>query len=396
MIRSWLIIVLALATGAALAYYLRADTGYVLIHLRGWTLETSVLALGAAILLGIPLLFYVLRLCIGLFRLPGVLLRMNERRRAERAREAFENGLLELQEGRWQRAEIDLVRRAADHRAPYLNYLAAARAAQHLGAEDRRERYLSLAEQQQVPESRAAIGLAKAELARERGDLSLARDITLALREQNPTSAYVVEFLADCHAALGEWPELHGLLQRTEKLKPVDTARRSSLLRSALLGRMQSAIDEARLDALKALWQQTPGELKEDAELRRRYIAGLVRLNAHPEAAAMITASLTRQWDAALVQLYGELQTDNPMGRLATIEQWLSQYGEKPELLVTAGRACRASKLWGKARSYLEAVIRQHPSPEAYLELAQLADQTQSAEEAARLYRQGLERAVAQ
>lgn len=391
MIRTWLAIVIALAAGAAVAYFLRADTGYVMIHLRGWTVETSVLALTAAVVFGAPLTLYTLRALLGLLRLPATLMRFNVRRRADRARDAFEAGLLELQEGRWRRAEVDLVRRAADHRAPHLNYLAAARAAQHLGADERRERYLALAAQQS-PAHTLAAGIASAELQRDRGDFAQAKQTALSLREQAPDNAYVVELLAECHAALSEWAELHGLLQRTDKLGPANAERRRALLHQALLGRLHSAANEARLDALKALWQQTPAELRDNPELRATYVSGLLRLNAHAEAAALIASTLGRQWDAELVRLYGDLQTEDPLGRLATIEQWLNQYGEKPELLITAGRACRANKLWGKARSYLEAVIRQQPSAEAYLELAHLAEQTQNPDEAAKWFRQGLER----
>ena len=74
----------------------------------------------------------------------------------------------------------------------------------------------------------------------------------------------------------------------------------------------------------------------------------------------------------------------------------LGQYGEKPELLTTAGRVCLRNKLWGKARSYLEAVIRVKPTPVAYLELAKLCAETQNGDEAVKLYRQGLELASSQ
>lgn len=393
MIRTWLIVVLALAFGAALAYVLRADSGYVLVHLRGWTMETSVLALAALVLLGLPLTWYALRGLVSLLRLPATLMRFNERRRTERAREAFERGLLRLQEGQWQRAELELVRRAADHRASHLNYLAAARAAQQLGADDRRDRYLQLAAET-APEPSQASGLARAELLIERHDHAAARELLLNLRQADPTHPYVVHLLAECHAALAQWPELHGLIQATDKLSHPHPQRRQALLALALRHRMQAAVDDARLDALKTLWQQTPSALRQDPGLRLAYIEGLTRLNAQAESAALISSALAKQWDADLVRLYGQLQLEDPLGQLATIELWLTQYGEKPELLITAGRACRANKLWGKARSYLEAVIRSAPSAEAYLELARLAEQTHNGEEATNLFRQGLEHAA--
>ncbi|MGQ0696917.1 MAG: heme biosynthesis protein HemY [Panacagrimonas sp.] len=390
MIRSWLLVWLALAAGAAVAYYLRADTGYVLIHYRGWSVETSVLALLALVLLGAPLTLYALRALLGLFRLPALLILIGGRRRAERARDSFESGLLKLLEGHWQQAEIELIRRAADHRASHLNYLAAARAAQRLGAADRRDHYLELAARD-APQLAFATGLTQAELQRERGEFGLAKATALKLHEAEPLQPYPVELLAECHYARGEWAELHGLLTRTEKLGAPPPERRRELLHRALRERLHAAVAEARLDALKQLWQQVPSGLKNDPVLRLEYASGLARLNAHAEASALIASALATQWDADLANLYGQLHAADPLGQLASIEQWLNQYGEKPELLITAGRACLANKLWGKARSYLEAVIRVNPSPAAYLELARLAEQTQNGDEAAKLHRQGLE-----
>lgn len=393
MIRSWLLALLALAAGAAVAYYLRADTGYVLVQFRGWIVETSVLALLGAVVLGAPLTLFAVRGLIGLLRLPGTLIRYRQRRRAELARDAFESGLLKLMEGQWKRAEIELVRRAADHRAGHLNYLAAARAAQRLGAGDRRDHYLELASRD-APQLALATGLTRAELQSARGEHAEAKATALRLREVDPKHPYPVELLAECHVALGEWVELHGLLTLTEKMHALTPARWRELFVRAVSERMGSAIGEARLDALKQLWERTPANLRNNPGLRLHYARGLARLNAHAEAAGLITQVLGTEWDADLAALYGQLHAGDPLGQLASIEQWLSVYGEKPELLITAGRACLSNKLWGKARSYLEAVIRLQPSAGAYLELAHLCEQTQNPEEASRLMRLGLELAA--
>lgn len=393
MIRSWLLLTLVLGAGAALAYYLRADSGYVLVQYRGWVLETSLLVLVAAMLLGVPLSLYLLRGLISVLRLPALLSGFRDRRRSERARDSFEQGLLKLLEGHWQQAEIELVRRAADHRASHLNYLAAARAAQHLGAPDRRDHYLDLAARD-APQLAFATGLTRAELQRERGEYAPARQTAIRLRETDPAHPYPVELLAECHYQLGEWPELYGLLMKTEKLGALPPERRQHYLLQASIQRMQAAVADARLDDLRQLWEKAPASLKRELALRRAYARGLARLNAHAEAAAVVAAVLNEQWDAELAALYGELIANDPIGHLASIEQWLTQHGEQTELLITAGRACLSNKLWGKSRSYLEAVIRLQPTPAAYLDLARLCEQTQAPEEAARLHRQGLELAA--
>lgn len=393
MVRSWILLLVALAAGAAVAYTLRADTGYVLVHFRGWIVETSVLALLGVLVLGAPLTLYLIRLLIRLLRLPAAIVAWRERRRGEIARDSFEAGLLKLLEGQWERAEIELVRRAADHHARHLNYLAAARAAQRMGAADRRDHYLDLAARD-APHLAFATLITQAELQRERGEYELAKATALKLRESDPQHPYPVELLAESYFALGEWPELHGVLPIAEKLGALPAARHRELLTQALSERMVTAIGEARLDALKQLWEQTPPGLKNDPGLRLTYARGLAQLNAHAEAAALIAAVLKNEWDGPLANLYGELHSTDTVGQLASIEQWLNLYGEKPELLITAGRACLKNKLWGKARSYLEAVTRVAPSPAAYLELAKLCEQTQNVEEAAKFNRQGLELAA--
>lgn len=407
MIRALLIAVVALALGAVAAWYLRDETGYVLLGFRGWIVETSLLGL----LLGLAALAFaawlLLRLLLGSVRLPQSLRTMMERRRRERAQRSFEAGLLHLLEGDWKRAEVELVRRAADHHAAQLNYLGAARAAQRRGAGDRRDHYLQLATGQlatgqltagQAPQIERAALLTRAELQIERGEFVAARETAERLRALNPKQPYVTELLADALSGLGEWEPLRNLLQDASATAGLSPVKRRALLERALIERMRTAEGEARLEQLKALWAEVAADARQWPSVRLQYARGLARLNALAEAMALAVDALGREWDAGLAELYGELEpadTDT-VAQLATIEQWLTRYGERPELLIAAGRACRRNRLWGKARSYLDAVIKLSPSPAAYLELARLCEQTQNAQEAEVFYRTGLEQATQQ
>lgn len=390
MIRLFLLALLMLAAGAGAAFYLRAETGYVLISYRDWIVETSLLGLVLSMSAGFLAIYYGLKLLFAGVRLPERFRQAVERRRANRARDSFEQGLLQLLEGHWKRAEIELVRRAADHHARHLNYLGAARAAQRMGAGDRRDHYLRLA-MQSAPELEFATLLTQAELQRERGEHPLVRDTALKLRQRDPAHPYAIELLAESYAATGEWAPLRELLAETVKLDALAPDRYRELMLQALSALMRQALDTARLDQLKAVWDAAGERFRAEPALRRQYARGLARLNAEAEAQALVAAALKKQWDADLVTLYGDLQGGDALSQLATIEQWLGQYGEKPELLTTAGRVCLRNKLWGKARSYLEAVLRVAPTPVAYLELAKLCAETQNGEDAARFYRRGLE-----
>ncbi|HUP91503.1 MAG TPA: heme biosynthesis HemY N-terminal domain-containing protein [Solimonas sp.] len=393
MIRWYLVAILILAAGGVAAFYLHAETGYVLINYREWMVETSLMGLVAAVIIGLFVLYWGLRLLIGTLRLPVTLRKRIEQHRANKARDSFEAGLLKLLEGNWKRAEVELVRRAADHHAGHLNYLAAARAAQRLGAAERRDHYLRLATQAS-PGLEFATLLTQAELQRERGEYAQARDTALSLRKHDPRHPYAIELLAESYAALGAWTELRELLLDPEAPGALPAARAQELTVRALRELIAQAVRSADLNEVKALWSAAPPAVRTDPVLRRDYARALARLNAHADAIAVASAVLAREWDPELAALYGGLHANEPLTQLANVEQWLNQHGEKPELLVTAGRACLRNKLWGKARSYLEAVTRVAPSPAAYLELARLCEQTQNREEADKFYRQGLELAA--
>ncbi len=388
-----LLALLVFVAGAAAILLLLPDSGYVLINYGPWAVETTLAMLVIGVALWFLLIYLLLWLLGTVVRLPGNVRVAVDRRRQDRARDSFEAGLLNLFEGNWKRAEVELLRRAGDHHATHLNYLAAARAAQRQGAVDRRDQYLRLAALNR-PEHEFATLLSAGDLQRKRGDYAAARATALRLRERDPNHPFAVELLAESMAALQEWEPLRQLLAEPVARAALDPPRYDALALLSLEQLMQAAVAGAHLDQLKALWDGAPA-YQQHAGLRLVYARGLARLNADAEALALIAQTLAREWDAPLAQLYAGLHSNDPISQLAAVEQWLTQHGTKPELLQVAGRVCLRNKLWGKARSYLEAGLQAAPTPQGYLDLARLCLDTQQPEEAAKYYRQGLELATA-
>jgi HemY protein len=386
-------LLLVFVGGLVAILLLRPDTGYVLVNYGPYVAETSLAALVFAVLLAFLLVWAAGRLFGFALRLPVSLREAVDRKRADRAQRSFESGLIALWEGNWLRAESELLKRVGDHHAPHLNYLAAARAAQRLGAGERRDHYLRLATLN-GPEHALATLLSQADLQRKRGEHEAAKQTAQAIRARDPGHPYAIEVLAESHAALGEWAALRQLLIETEGSKAIAAPRREQLAARALRELMGAAVAEAALARLKALWDSA-GALREDAELRRVYVRGLARLNAEHEAMAQITTQLDQHWDGELALLYGDLHAGEPLSQLAAVEHWLSLWGERPELLQLAGHVCLRNHLWGKARSYLEAAVAVAPTPKAYHDLAQLCVEIRQPEDAARYNRLGLELAVA-
>ena len=393
MLAFYLVLVLALLAGGFAAIQLGAETGYVLLSYGPWVLETSLLGFAAGVAMFFLAIYYGLKLIGFSFTLPTRWRRAVERRYSEAARDSFERGLLRLFEGQWKRAEVELVRRAADHHAGHLNYLAAARAAQRVGAGERRDRYLALV-REQAPHLEFAILLTQAELQRERGEFALVRDTAAQLRKQEPAHPYALELLAESHDELAEWASLRALLATPGANKALGAARWRELAERSTQELLRAAVASARLDELKAVWTATADEVRALPEPARAYATGLARLNADAEARAFIESRIEQGFDAELVRLYGPLHAEDPVAQLAVLERWLQQHGEQPALLETAGAVCIKNKLWGKARSYLEAVVQAAPTPAAYLELARLCELTQASAEAEQHYRRGLELAT--
>lgn len=382
MIRLGLVALLALSLGAALAYLLRAENGYVLITLGSWVLETSVLGLLLAAVAAFTALFYTSKLLVVGALLPGRVRSAWVRRRAERAIQSFEAGLRHLHEGRWKRAELELVRRAADHPAAQLNYLAAARAAHAQQAYDRRDHYLGLATAN-GPADAFAVLMTQAELLVDQGALAEAEAPLLKLRAHEPTHERATQLLATCYLGRQAWQPLLNLIRDSTKNQLLDPARATELREQGAKGVLAEALADSDLPRLKRSWESFELSDRSRPAVRLAYAQALWRLNAEADAAALIVHVLQDQWDPELVDLYGRLLSVDSLSKLASIEQWLNQYGQQPELLLTAGKACLAGKLWGKARGYLESAVAARATPETYLALTQLCEQTQKPADAA-------------
>jgi HemY protein len=385
----YLALLLAFGAGIALILAFGGDPGYALIHYGPYVLESTAATLLFAAVAFAILFYFTIRVLSAVLQLPRTVRGVLERRRRKHVKRSFESGLQRLFEGDWTRAEIDLVRRVSDQRSPYLNYLAAARAAQRLDAYERRDHYLELAGEHDDPEVLAAVLMTRAELYLEHGEFAAAKAAAESLRQRVPNHPYAIELLAVSLAGLGEWDALIALLAEGEKLGAPSPQRRAELRVRACRARIADAVARGRIDQLKAAWDAA-APVRSNIALRRDYIFGLARLNADAEAAAQIEAILATEWDGALVRLYGDLHAADAIAHLATVERWLTQYGERPELLRLAGRACLEARLWGKAQSYLDASLRAEPTSLAHFDLARLFEQTQRPADAAQHYREGL------
>lgn len=371
-----------------LTLFAQNDPGYVQISYADWSAESSLSLFVLALFATFFLFYLALRLFFGAFRLPRRLGYWQRRRRVMRSQIRTNRGLIALAEGNWANAERLLSRAAKASDTPLINHLGAARAAQKQGSEQRRDQYLSQA-LQSMPEAELAVGLTQADVQLSQGQTEQALASLRHLRSIAPRHSYVLYLLKKLYEKLESWDDLYELLPELRRLHVLDPAELDALEKRIYYVRLTAAGDD--LEHLRQTWEQMPRTLRQQPELILDYTGQLKRLGAAEQAEQTLRAYLKKSWDPQLMRLYGQLRGADLDQQLAVAEQWLSEHENHPELLLACARLCLYNKLWGKARSYLEASLGAEARAETCCELGNLLHQMGETERAAAYFRQGLE-----
>ena len=385
--RTGLLIVLLLLVVALAAQFLAADPGYVLVSFRGWTVEMTVPILLTALML--------LLLAAGLLRR----VRRAPRRMAERVARAksrhtgrrVARALVALGAGRAARAERLLAKSAERSNAPVLQYLAAARLAHASGNPQRRDHWFSLARRAQ-PEARDALSLEQAELHLRSGEQAAAARFLGDILERQPRHLQALRLAIPLHLRRGDFAEAARRLRALRKHGQAaagDAARWTVEACAGLLGGSADTREARRF------WGEVPRELRSDERLAVAYARALMRHGAHDLAEQHIRRQLKSSWSSRVAAAYGEVRPHDIPAAIRHAESWLDENPGDHALLLSLGRLCRNARLWGKARSYLEAALSIKDSARGWLELADLLEELDEKQAADEAFRKGLKVEVA-
>ncbi len=389
------VVVLLLALAGLVGWAVVQDAGYVLISYDRFRFESSFWVF-VGLVVCLWLLSVVVHWVLGLLYASGALANpWSRRHRARRVAKASDKGLRELAEGQWSPA-LGHLRTAAEHdHQPLVHYLGAARAASELGEYEQSDELLRKARERE-PEARLAVGLTQAQLQIARGQYAEARESLNALHGDHPRHPYVLTLLQQLYVQLQDWPALCRLLPELRKHRVLPPARLDELELLAWTAALEQAgqtgtapVEEAQ-QALSQRWQAVPGKLRNEPLLVRAYTDGLRRTGAEEKAEEVLYAALKREFDERLVERYGRVRGREPARQLAHAEGWLKAHPQSAELLLALGRLSLRNELWGKARDYLEASLRQEHRAETCAELARLLAQLGDNERSNRLFQEGL------
>ncbi|MGX1124617.1 heme biosynthesis HemY N-terminal domain-containing protein [Pseudomonas sp. HLS-6 TE3448] len=393
--RVYLLTVVAIAVAALVGIGMAHHSGYVLISYGNFFRYESSVWATLAVLLGVWLLFLLVRYLLSVvFVSGGVVNPWSRRNRDRRTRLAIEQGQLDLAEGRWASAQRNLHRAAEAERQPLLYYLGAARAANELGRTEDCDNLLERALERQ-PQAELAIALSHAQLQTDRGDLDGALETLQAMHDRHPHSVQVLRQLQRLHRQRGDWSALIRLFPALRKEKALPAAELSELEQRAWgenlsLAARRENDDQTGLQSLARAWEQLTSAQRQEPQLVLAYAEQLRQLGAEAQAEKALRTALKRQYESHLARLYGLVRGEDPVRQLQTAEGWLKLHPDDPSLLLTLGRLCLQNRLWGKARDYLESSLSLQRNPETCAELARLLAGLGDTERSNQLFQEGL------
>ena len=389
----FLLLVLALV-GLGAVLMVRDDPGLVLLRYRDYEVETTLAFALVALIVIVVVIYYCVRLLRGLWRLPRGMKRLSQDRRYSKVRRQLNQGLIDLAEGRFEKAENHLVRLVDFSESPLVHYLAAARAAQLQGKHDARDSYLKAAHEAR-PDAELAIGVTQAELQLAHQQTEQALATLMHLHGIAPRHDYVTMLLARAYYELKDWQALVEILPDVRRKKLIKEAKLVEMEVAGYCGILELATSSQ--SSFEQAWNKIPKALQADPRMIHLYLDLMAEQGWHNSSAEqLVLKSLDKQWNDDLIKVYGRFQVKDANVQLARVEKWLDDFGHNENLLLALGRIAMRARLWGKAQGYLEASIGARATPAACLALAELFEQQlQQPDKAAEYYQQGLKLSLA-
>ena len=387
------VLAVLLAISIAVINY-RFGAGYVVLSFGDTSIETSFIFAVGVLVLGFFVFYYVIRAFAFVIRIPLYLRFRRKKRKAEQARQSLIKGLMALGEGRFAEAEKILIKYAPQSDTTLLNYLMAARAAQQQHAYDRRDQYLSQAKES-APNAEVMVATNQAELQISHKQYAQALETLSNAGKLAPKNDYIKILLANTYEYLRDWTNLSILLEDLRKNRLLTEEAYKAMEATTYLGLLKQLSRQQNTQDVFSIWSHLPKHLKENGNILTIYAEQLIAQKQYADAENLIRNYLNKHWHEPLVLIFGDINSAKPQAQLDTAESWLQNHRQSAVLLLVTGKLCLKNKLWGKARTYLEASLSINPMAETCMHLAMLLeDKMQEPVKAQQLYQQGLKLAV--
>jgi len=382
--RTLLLILFALLCGFAAFFIAQIQPGnYVKIYAGSYVVELNLLGFILVTAIAILTVYVLLWLFGKVWKAPKSFSLWRSNSDKKKAATALGTGYLSLIKGDWKNAEKHLTKKSDSSSIPYVNFLAAAQAAQEQGNMSQRDDYLNLA-YKAAPNERLAIGLIKAKLHQSAGQYEQAEATLNDIADIGGKNAQFTAMLIQTYQQTGQW----------EKAKDLVTiARKQSALPNEMLDEISNQAHNFALNNAEnrdQAWKALPKDQRQRIENVSLYAANLIKKGDNSGAEKLIRSTLKNDWSDDLVRLYSSIPTDKPAKLRRVVEGWLMARPENAELNLAAGQFAIYEKNLDLAKDYLEKAIQSGQLPKAYSLLGSLYEATNDSGKALQLYRAGM------
>lgn len=346
------LLIAALAVGFALLA--KSDAGYVQFVLPPVRVELSFFVFVLGVFLAFLAVHALLRLASRIASMPGEVKAHRARQQLDRARSKQDAALVALLEGRYGRARELADEALAMPRSGGLPALIGARAALEM------RDFGAAAGLLARPDARVA-SLAvprlmlEAELALEQGQAGEALSQLDALKREAGAHTAALRLSLRALSAAGRPAEMPSIVDQLVRRKVYDAEQGAMVRASAHAEALAGLVHDA--SGLRDYWNRLPEADRLHPRVARAAAAGFLRLGGDREAVDLLSRSLDRQWEPALVDLFAEARPADGSRQLEIAERWLGQHPDDAALLGALGRLCERAQLWGKAQTYYEASL---------------------------------------
>ena len=373
----WLVVLFAGAAAVAVLTHSYPGNVFIIIgdDLRRVSLNTFILTT----VVFVVVLYLLLSLLGRVVSIPGGMRRYGKRRRSAKVADALNEAGQAFFEGRFQKAQTEaekvLKNKECGDAAP-LALMLAAYSAEQTNDDTAKQGYLQRLAA--LPESmQLSRYLLEAESALERYDYEAAQTSIDAARKLNPGLTRLLQL--ELRMAVDQKDAMK-VLRLTEQLAKAGALSATELQQYQWVAYRQLLAQCHDAKALKTCLKRIP-EVDQKGGLSVEIAERFQQLGLYAQAAKWAKANYPLKRDVALLNVLFEssanLSDKEQQQAFEAADGWLKTYREDTDLLLALGEAAYQRQLWGKAQSYLEASLSQHPSIQAHLALAKVFKATE-------------------
>ena len=356
---------------------------YVKIYVASYLIELNLLSFVLLVIVSVFALYFMIRLFRVIWKAPKSFSSWRLRSNTKKATQALGTGYLSLIKGDWRNAEKSLTAKSDSSSIPYVNYLAAAQAAQEQGRITQRDDYLNAAFKA-APNERLAIGLIKARLHQTAGQYEQAEATLDDMYDIGRKNAQYTAMLIQTYQHTEQWGKANELLAVARKQSALPNEMIDQIASQAYASMLSNASDKDQA------WKSLPKAQRKNIGNVVAYATHLVGRGENGTAEKLIRSTLKADWSDELVGLYGALKNDKPAKLLRVVEGWLMARPENAELHLAAGQFSLQDKNLEKAKEYLHKAIELGQLPKAYSLLGEAYESSNDSGKALQLYRSGM------